>query len=97
MARKRLSMRKIAEVLRLKHEAGLTKRQISRSCGIARPTVAKYMEHGEEAGLRWPLPEDLDEDQLETLLFPPPDQVGFPTVGSKPLALVRSSSSCFGA
>ena len=70
MARKRLSMRKIADVLRLKHEAGLTNRQIARSCGIARPTVAKYLGHAEQAGLGWPLPEDLDEEQLQELLFP---------------------------
>ena len=34
MADRRLSMRKIKEVLRLKYEAGLSNRAIARSCGI---------------------------------------------------------------
>jgi len=78
MARKRLSMRKIVEILRLKHEAGLTNRQIARSCGMARPTVAKYLAQAEEASLGWPLPEGLDEDQLQALLLPPPQEVDPP-------------------
>ena len=34
MAAKRLSMRKIREVLRLKHEFGLSNRDIAKSCSI---------------------------------------------------------------
>ena len=69
MARKRLSMRKTSEVLRLKHEVGLTNRQIARSLGLTHPTVSKYLDHAQQAGLTWPLPEDLDEDRLDQLLF----------------------------
>ncbi|HDD53390.1 MAG TPA: hypothetical protein ENF32_04915 [Thermosulfidibacter takaii] len=39
MANRRLSMRKIKEVLRLKYEAGLSNRAIARSCNICHRTV----------------------------------------------------------
>ena len=57
---KRLSMRKIKEVLRLKFELGLGHRQIARSCGINHGTVGDYIRRAEAAGLEWPLPGALD-------------------------------------
>jgi transposase len=65
-------MRKIKEVLRLKWERGLSHRQIAAACGVSRPTVSEYLGRLAEAGLSWPLPEDLGEARLEQLLFPPP-------------------------
>lgn len=65
-------MRKIKEVLRLKWERGLSNRQVAVACGISRPTVREYLRRAAEAGLSWPLPEDLGESRLEQLLFPPP-------------------------
>ena len=44
MAQRRLSMRKIKEILRLKYEAKLTNRQIAQSCKLARSTIATYLE-----------------------------------------------------
>jgi transposase len=70
MAQERLTMRKIAEVLRLKWECGLSNRAIARSCSISHSTVAEYLQRAEEAGLSWPLPSDLGEDTLFELLFP---------------------------
>ena len=70
MPHRRLSTRKTTEILRLKHEAGLTNRQIGRSCGVSHPTVANYLERVEKAGLGWPLPDDLDEERLAQLLYP---------------------------
>lgn len=72
MPAKRLSMRKIKEVLRLKWERGLSNRQVAAACGISRPTVSEYLRRAAEAELGWPLPEDLSEAQLEQRLFPPP-------------------------
>ncbi len=72
MPAKRLSMRKIKEVLRLKWAKDLSNRQIARICGIGRPTVAEYLRRAEAAGLTWPLPAGLDEAALECRLFPPP-------------------------
>ena len=71
-------MRKTVEILRLKHEVGLTNRQIARSCGLTHPTVSNYLERAADAGLTWPLPEALDEEQLQALLFPASDDDGGP-------------------
>ena len=40
--------------------------------GFGRTTVADYLRRASVAGLSWPLPEELSEDQLENLLFPKP-------------------------
>jgi transposase len=71
MANTRLSMRKIKEVLRLKHHGGLSRRQIAHSCQISRSTVADYLWRAEQAGIGWPLPQDLTDQGLEQRLFPP--------------------------
>lgn len=76
MAARRLSMRKIKEVLRLKYELGLGMRQIARSCNISHPTVAGYIERFEKSGLSWPLPQEMDDDTLAGLLFPPELKTG---------------------
>ena len=70
MPRKRLSMRQVHEVLRLKWAVGLSDRQIARSLGLSRPTVAAYVRRAQVAGLSWPLPEGLDAATLEQRLFP---------------------------
>jgi len=69
MAQERLTMRKIAEVLRLKWECGLSNRTIARSCSISHSTVGEYLRRAQDAGLSWPLPPDLGEDTLFELLF----------------------------
>jgi transposase len=70
MAKERLSMRKIKEVLRLHFEHQQSTRQIAKSCDIARSTVKEYLERAEKAGLSWPLPAELDDAALENFLFP---------------------------
>jgi len=70
MAKQRLSMRKIREVLRLKFDCALSGHRIAQSCQISRSTVADYLCRFEKAGLSWPLPEDLSEEELEKKLFP---------------------------
>ena len=69
MAKDRLSMRKFKEVLRLKFENDLTNRKIAKSCGISHVTVGKYLEMAKKAEIRWPLPDDFDEAQLEHRLY----------------------------
>lgn len=72
MPARRLSMRKIREVLRLKFGLGLKNRAIARSCSIPRSTVANYVFRATQAGLTaWPLAPDLNDEALENLLFPP--------------------------
>ena len=70
MANKGLSMRKVREVLRLHHVAGLSGRAIARSLKLSPVTVKRYVRRAEEAGLGWPLPESLDDAQLERRLLP---------------------------
>jgi transposase len=61
-------MRHIGEVLRLAAQ-GLSYHEISRSVGISRTSVHNYLERAHRAGLRWPLPENLDAAELEARLF----------------------------
>ncbi len=51
MAKERLSMRKIVEVLRLKHECRLKHRRIALSVGVSRSTVCDYLNRAQAAGL----------------------------------------------
>ena len=80
MSQRRLSMRKIRELLRLKYELGRSHREIAASLGIANSTVSDYASRAAAAGLSWPLPEGLDDAALEAALFPglPPSRVPRP-------------------
>jgi len=62
-------MRKVKEVLRLYFGFKLGKRQIARSCSISHSTVLDYIHRAENAGLGWPLPDDVDDTALEARLF----------------------------
>ena len=53
MPAKRLSMRKIKEVLRLRAR-GCSDREVARSVNVARTTVRRIRRRAEEAGLSWP-------------------------------------------
>lgn len=70
MAQEWISMRMLSEVLRLKLEKKLPIRQVSLSCKLARSTVSDYLGRARVAGLRWPLPEGMDDAALNKLLFP---------------------------
>src|SRR5713226_6659186 len=61
----RLLMRQVREILRLKHEQGLSHRAIARACGVGLGTVSEYGRRAQRAALTWPLPADLDDAQLE--------------------------------
>src|SRR6266699_1488065 len=69
MPAERVSMRRVREILRLKHECGATDRAIARSLGIARSTVAVTLDRLAAAELRWPLPAMLSERVLEAMLY----------------------------
>jgi transposase len=57
-------MRMIREILRLHHSCGLSKHQISRALGCARSSIRGYIKRAQAAGLTWPLPQELDDDEL---------------------------------
>lgn len=66
----RLNMRRIRDVLRLKFAQGLSERAIAASLGLGKGSVGTYLRRVRDAGLSWPLPDGLDDDGLELLLFP---------------------------
>lgn len=66
-----ISMRKISEVLRQHHVLKCSRREIARSLNICKTTVCDYIDRAHSAGIRWPLPADLSEEDLYNQLFPP--------------------------
>ena len=75
MPASRLLMRKIREVLRLKHEQGLSHQAVARVCAVGVGTVNRYLRRAAQCGLGWPLPADLDDAALEARLFRRPAPV----------------------
>lgn len=70
---KRLSMRKIREILRLRFELGRTVSEIATGVCAGRSTVGDCLAKAKSAGLTWPLPAkyaDYTDEQLEALLYP---------------------------
>ena len=74
MPNRRLSLRMIKEVLRLYYSCGLSHKKISKALGCSHGSVAEYLVRARAAGLNWPLPEDLDDSQIERRLYPPVSQ-----------------------
>ena len=70
MPKARIPMKKIVEILRLKHEAKLSHEKIARVCQLSKGAVSKYVSLARARGVGWPLPEGVDEVALEALLFP---------------------------
>ena len=63
-------MRKIKEILRLKFEADLSHERIAAATGVSKGAVTKYVQRAGALGLSWPLPAEMDDTNLEALLFP---------------------------
>jgi transposase len=74
----RLTMRRIRDVLRLRFAQGLSERAIAASLGLGKGSVGTYLRRARDAGLAWPLPDGLDDDSLELLLFPNASDVSDP-------------------
>jgi transposase len=70
MPAERAPMRKIREVLRLKHACGLSDRRIALATGLSRSTIKVYLKRGDSCGIAWPVPPEIDDDTLERRLFP---------------------------
>jgi hypothetical protein len=64
----RLSMRKIRELLRLKHN-GSSHRQIASSISVAVGTVCGQLQRAREAGVTWERAESITDAELEAMLF----------------------------
>src|SRR5437867_9116213 len=76
MTAKRLLMRQLRTILSLKFEQKQANRAIARACAVGVGTVSEYVRRAVRAGLGWPLPEGLDDRQLEEKLFPRPASAG---------------------
>ena len=72
MPAERAPMRKVREVLRLRHALGVSERQIAITVGISRSTVGEYLRRAAVIGITWPVPEGMDDGELERRLFTPP-------------------------
>ena len=81
MPRPRIAMRKIREVLRLALGEELSRRQVSAASGVPLTTVNDYLRRAASAGLKWPLPGELDDAGVEALLYPPTS----PSVVTRPV------------
>jgi hypothetical protein len=66
---KRLKKKPIRDVLRLLAQ-GTSHRAISQQCGVSSQAIRDYAFRAEQTGVRWPLSDDIDDDQLQERLFP---------------------------
>jgi transposase len=73
MATKRITMRKIREVLRLHFAAQLSVRKISASTKISVGGIQKLLTKAKALSLSWPLPDELDDTQLANQFYPRAD------------------------
>jgi len=73
MAAKRITMRKIRDILRLRYAAGLSIRQIKDSTKVSVGAIQKLLSKAQELELSWPLPDDLDDTALAALFYPGAD------------------------
>ena len=63
-------MRKVREVLRLKHAHGMSYRKISEATGVGKTQAAEYVRRAAVAGVTWPMSDAVDDAELERRLFP---------------------------
>src|SRR5215210_2094872 len=61
MPAERLSMRKVRDVLRLRHTLGMSFRQISQATGVGKTVVGEYVRRAGVIGITWPVAEEIDD------------------------------------
>jgi transposase len=69
MPAERLSMRKVREVLRLRHVLGLSYREIAIAAGVGHTAAAEYVHRAKVIGITWPVPGGVDDAMLDARLF----------------------------
>jgi len=62
-------MLKTREILRLRHELGLSLREIGQVCSCGKTTVLEILLRAKRAEIVWPI--ELSEKQLMSRLYPP--------------------------
>ena len=71
MARQRIGMKKIRDVIRLKSSSTMSDRQIARALNISRPVVGKYWQGFLDSGLGFEQIEDMADSDLLQLIEKP--------------------------
>jgi len=66
-------MRKIRDILRLRLASDLTYRQINASTKVSVGAIQKLLSRADTLGLTWPLPADMNDEQLARLFYPNAD------------------------
>ncbi|PYG83899.1 Homeodomain-like domain-containing protein [Ruminiclostridium sufflavum DSM 19573] len=61
-------MLKAREILRLKHEVGLSLREIGKACNCGKSTVSEILTRAEKAGISWPI--DLSDKKINVYALP---------------------------
>ena len=77
-------MRVIREILRLKFEFKSSHREIGLAVKKSPSTVGLCLSKFEAAGLPWPLPDELSDEELERRLYPPPPVIDEDEVRPEP-------------
>ena len=67
MARKRIGMKKIREIIRFSETTNMSERKIARALNISRPVVAQYINDFKTSGLTYEDTKDMPDSQLLTL------------------------------
>ena len=62
-------MLKTREILRLRHELGLSLREIGQACNCGKTTGSEILIRAKNAEIMWPI--DLSDKQLMSRLYPP--------------------------
>ena len=73
---KRIGTMSIRDILRHRHGFGLTRAEVASAVGVSTGTVSHILERASLAGLSWPLPEDVDDEELRARLYPPASREG---------------------
>ena len=71
MPARRLSMRKLREILRLLWECGLSQRQVAACCGTSKTAVAECVARARRSGIGQQTAATMSDAELEEHLYPP--------------------------
>lgn len=70
MANKRINMNQIKEIIHLHEQGNLKERGIARALHKSRNSIRKYLSRAKELGFTFEMIKDMNNDQIEQLLYP---------------------------
>ena len=73
---KRIGTMSIRDILRHRHGFGLTRAEVASAVGVSTGTVSHILERASLAGVSWPLPADVDDEELRARLYPSASREG---------------------